>query len=540
MIGLLVSLWLAGPPALIAQDAPIRVVRKDVEITVFSEAETKGETLYQPVARPQQQRAMPSVQPGPRQSLNMQRWGGQFVPPSAGKTGMALVKDHRLVLNLKRGDNVVRFTDVAATIDPTSVRLVSDTAPLGLRVVEQNFEYDLADADALLKRYLERPIACIDKDGGLTEGHLVSYDNASIVLADAPPDKATKPKTQALARATLRAVRLADVPDDLHTKPTLVWTLRTDHPGRHDMTLSYLCGKVKWRADYVVGIEDGPRDEGDRLLVKGWVTIENQSGSTYADAGVKLIAGDVNRVPDPWAAVQKGVVVGGAELQVEIVDGALDLYSSVSSVKEFVEKAFFEYHLYTLSAPSTVRDRQIKQLNLLRAEDVTAKRRYVYDATQNEARPRVELVVKNEEDNHLGMPLPKGRVTFMQRDADDELHFVGRDEIDHTSADEELELKRGYAFDVTGERIVVDTKRGRAIPILRKSQLVETIRVRVRNHKDEPITVRCVEHLQHHPNWRITKTTDEWLKHDVNTIHFDFALEANQEKAIVYTVDYTW
>src|SRR5262249_13002295 len=156
------------------------------------------------------------------------------------------------ILNLQKGENVVRFTDIAASIDPTSVRFVSNTDRAGTEVIEQNFEYDLANAGALLQRYLERPIVCIGKDGQETAGLLMSHDEHTIVHPSAAPREPGQPgATQTIARNSLQAIRLEEVPPNLLVKPTLVWKLRTQTPGRHDTTLTYLCGQMKWQADYV-------------------------------------------------------------------------------------------------------------------------------------------------------------------------------------------------------------------------------------------------------------------------------------------------
>ncbi len=545
-----ISLWLAWGPTAVAQDQPIQVIREDIELTVFGEFESPRPTLYMPVAAPVRYRdrgdwgSQARVQPAAQVMLNVQMEDYGYRGPTV-RMGMALIKDRRLVLNLKKGDNEVRFTDVAATIDPTSVRLVSNTDPLGTKVVEQNFEFDLASADALLKRYVDRRITCIDKEGGETQGFLAAYDPASIVLTDRPTtspsgkkDRGNPPaRTQTLVRGDLKAIRLAGVPKDLHTRPTLVWKLRTERAGRHDTTLSYLCGHVKWRADYVIVVEPGGGGEKKDLLDwKGWVTLENRSGSGYEQAGIKLIAGDVNRVPDPWAPAPPGarewLSVDEDAVQLGVTRGGTAL-----AEKRFVEKAFFEYHLYTLSAPSTVRDNQIKQLNLLKAEQVKAKRRFVFEPNKHARRAAIVLELKNEEDNHLGMPLPKGRVTFMQRDADGELQFVGRDEIDHTSKDEELELELGHAFEVVGERKVLKTQRPWVWSGRRE---VQDIQILLRNHKDEAIQARCVEHLHAGRNWDILQPSDPWTKEDVTTVHFDFVLGPNEEKQITYTVDYRW
>jgi hypothetical protein len=481
------------PPGPNTVAAEIRVERLDVELTVLSSAETNGETLYMPLR------------------------GRMAADAGAGRqtTGQALVKDHRLVLNLKPGDNVVRFTDVAASIDPTSVRFVSSTDPGGTQVVEQNFEYDLASADSLLKRFLEREITCVGKDGQETSGNLVSFDGRDIVLASGPPPSPGKTRaTQSMSRATLQAVRLNEMPPDLLIKPTLVWKLRARTPGRHDTVLSYLCGLVQWQADYVAVLTPGDERHPDLLDLTGWVSLDNRSGTTYEKAGIKLIAGDVNRVRDPWAANNLADDLGFfPPANTLIVKGTSGVH------KQLVEKSFFEYHLYTLTAPSTVRDREAKQLNLLRRTSVKAERRYVYDPTADGRHPVIEFVAKNAKENNLGLPLPKGRVTFEQRDDDGESELLGHVQIDHTAVNEELTLRYGTAFDVAGEFKQTDRNR---------------FEMRVRNHKTEEVRVRAVAHLQ--PGQQVLLASLPAQPHDATTVYFEFTLKPNAEQVITYTL----
>ncbi len=502
--------YLSVGPTAQAGSPPIRVIQKDIEITVFNSFESDRPTLFMPTSPPV----------------------GRPV-----KMGMALVKDHRIVMNLRAGDNTVYFTDVAATIDPTSVRFSSETDPINTKVVEQNFEYDLATAGAILKRYIDRKITCVLKDGKQYEGFLCSYEG-DIVLADKPPsDSGQMRKTESISRDQIRAVQMPDVPKDLFVKPTLVWKIRTQKPGQHETTLMYACGHADWQADYVVAVTPGSRGEKDQLDLQGWVTIDNRTGSTYNDAGIKLIAGDVNRVPDPWAPVQVERLARGIAMDYFYATSVGDALNKMSE-KAFVEKSFFEYHLYTLSAPSTVKDQQIKQLKLLKAEGTKAIRRYVFDPPPEivGTPPPVSVVLefKNEKDNKLGMPLPKGRVRLMQRDPDGDMQLVNTTEIDHTAKDEEMKLTVGTAFDVSAERNEMNmTRPGH-------QQETRTVRLRMRNHKDEPIEGRFIERLIPNRNWEITLTTDPWTRKDVNTIHFDFTLEPNAEKTITYTVDYQW
>jgi hypothetical protein len=500
--GLFVALWLGSSPSARAKDQPIEVKRLDIDVTVLSASDHDTSTLYMPLLR-----------------FGPFTVGGNPMPLS---TGQALVKDHRLILNLKEGDNLVRFGDVAATIDPTSVRFRSTTDPVGTQVVEQNFEYDLVNADGLLKRFIDKEITCVGRDGSETSGFLAAYDPENIVLASAPPDpeRTAARETQIVPRRTLQAVRLKEVPADLLVKPTLVWKLRAAKAGKHDTTVSYLCGFVKWSASYVAVVTPGAAGQPDLLDLTGWVTLDNASGTAYEKAGLKLIAGDVNRVRDPWATVFDERLVRALDERER--DEADFTFDAPDKRKEFVEKSFFEYHLYTLTAPTTVRDKEVKQLTLLKRTGVKAERRYVYDPQGDGSRNlAVELIAKNEKENNLGIPLPKGRVTFEEIDTDGESAVTGYTDIDHTAVKEELTLRHGHAFDVVGEFKQLDRTH---------------FEMRVRNHQmAQTISARAVARVG--LQQKIGQASHAFVMHDVTTAHFDFAVPPNAEVVVRYTVE---
>ena len=503
----------------------IPVERQSIELTVFNPIEMPQPTLYMPLA-------------GGSSFANAaaQRGFGRL-QPQATQQGMALVKDRRMMLNLKEGDNLVKFTDVAATIDPTSVRLTSETDPASLVIVEQNFEFDLASADAILQRFVgtDNRVSCVTKDNGqVYTGFLLSFDAVELVLGDRLPDEddedAPRPRTQTIARSGLKAIQIAKMPADLYVRPTLVWRVRASRAGDHRALLTYLCGRVEWQADYVVLVRDSDPQRGDMLDLQGWVTIDNRSGTTYQESGIKLIAGDVNRVVDPWAA---GIGGFGRQRYWFLAFGpGQSSGGGMGGGKEFVQREFFEYKLYELNQPSTIRDSQIKQLGLLKAEGIKARRRYRYDHQLNAGRAMVELIATNSEENALGRPLPKGRVILMARDRDGESHLIGRDEIDHTPKNEKIEFTLGAAFDVVGQfRTVSREQLAREVEIF-------TYEITVRNHKSHPIDVRAVGHLQGNLSWEITDTDAEFTNHDFQTIYFDFRLEADAERVIRYAAQY--
>ena len=524
------------PDIVIAADEPIRVERQDVEVTILSVADTSGETLYMPllqrissqipVADPTQAITQMLVW----RDLGAGRWLPQHPQPKQ-RTGQALVKDHRLILNLKVGDNVVKFADVAASIDPTSVRFFSTTDPDGTVVVEQNFEYDLASANTLMQRFIDLEIVCIAKDGAELSGYLASIDDSQIVLSS---DPAKKPiSTQTISRETLQSVRLPSMPSGLLIKPTLVWKLRAKTAGKHDTTVSYLCGKMDWNADYVAIVDPGKNGEPDRVNLNAWVSINNLSGATFDEAGLKLIAGDVNRVRDPWASIPPQIE--NSDEPISVRETVENVEAPVIAPKKFIEKSFFEYHLYTLSAPTTMRDAQIKQLGLFQRDGVLADRRYLVKVSQFQTQKwptYIELMMKNNKENQLGMPMPKGRITLLQRDVDGEHAIIGRAETDHVSKDEELHFIYGQAFEVVSETKAVRTE------MIGGRHTRQHAEARVRNHKSTPIHVRVEVFLG--VNWKVTKESMAHVKHDFETIHYDFDLAPDTERVIEYTVDYRW
>lgn len=425
----------------------------------------------------------------------------------------------------------IRFTDVAAQIDGTSVQFKSLSDP-GARVLEQNYEYDLVSADKLLHKYIDRQIGVLTKDGSRYAGMLQSFDAGQLVLRQA--DERT-PIVMIQRGDNVKDIQFGALPEGLITKPTLVWKLATEKPGRQLVEVAYQTAGINWQADYnaVLNAKDTGLDLG------GWVTINNTSGATYKDAKLKLIAGDVKRVQPQQ---RLGYAMKARAMAME------------ADATGFEEKAFFEYHLYTLGRPSMVADNQTKQIELLKAADVPVKKVFLYDGApqyrfygglQTDAnygsqdfnkKVNVIIEVKNSKQNNMGMALPKGKVRLYKRDdADAALEFIGEDEIDHTPKDETIKLHIGDAFDVVGERKRTDFRvdSGRHI-------MTETFEIRVRNHKTEPVDVLIKETLYRWNNWEITDSNAKWTKFDSDTIHFPVTVAKDGEQVVTYTVRYTW
>jgi len=453
---------------------------------------------------------------------------GQAVP------GYAVVR-HERELALNRGRNTVRFTDVAALIDPTTVAFESLTDAAGTSVVEQNFQFDLVSTEKLLQKYIDRAISVDQVRGNGVE----SFKGTLLSTAGGLTLRREDGTVQILPHNA--GVKLPELPGGLITRPTLVWDIAAGRAGAHRTRVSYQTSGITWWADYNVTYSEGSTPHACRLDVGAWVSIVNQSGATYADAKLKLVAGDVQRV------AQAGRVAPGA---VAARSAAME-----DRAAGFEQKAFFEYHLYTLGRPTTLPDNSTKQIELFSmARGVPCEKTLVYYGlaphygfapnpitdrsygTQANRKVDVYLGFKNAKENNMGMPLPAGRIRVSKLDPTDRaLEFIGEDALDHTPQNEKVLVKLGSAFDVVGERrqlqFTVDTSR---------KNMTEEVEVKLRNHKKEAVTVIVKENLYRWTNWQITEKTHEFQKQDARTVHFPVKIAAGGEATVRYTVYYSW
>ncbi|MBV9849096.1 MAG: hypothetical protein JO250_05340 [Armatimonadetes bacterium] len=496
--------------------------------------------------------------------------GGAWAAPSAtaGEAGagraltiynqnFAVVRE-TVPLSLSAGVNHLTFSDITYHLEPDSVVLRDPTGQRALQILEQNYRADPISQELLLSRYEGKTIDFQTRVGDHTEivpGKIIrsgyvphntafNYDQAYYAGQAAyayggggQPLIEVNGKLQFALPGTPLFPALAD---DSILKPTLDWTLRTDRAGPLNAELAYVTGGMSWKADYNVV---SPQQGSDLDLV-GWVTMDNQSGRTFENARIKLMAGDVNKVQPQH---QYGGGFGG---------GAFAARSEMAP--PVTEKAFDEYHLYTLQRPATLRDRETKQVEFVRAQGVHSAIVYVYDGAYidpgqyynwtyetirsqpsygTQSNPKVWTMreIVNSQANGLGIPLPKGRVRFYRKDADGQLEFIGENEIDHTPKDETLRVYTGNAFDLAGERRQTNYNLASG-----NSMLDESFEIKVRNHKATPVEIRVVEHLYRGLNWTITEHSLPFLKTDAHTMEFHVPLAPDQEKTITYTAHYTW
>ena len=462
-----------------------------------------------------------------------------------------------LPLELKPGANHVEVTDITGHLDPDSVILRPLDSDRHLEVLEQNYRNDPVTQELLLSLYEGKTIDFQLPGGSLVQGKIIrsgfvphsemTYQTYGFDYRFAQQSYMQSGGSQPIIEVnghlqfTLPGQPVFPaLTDDTVLKPTLSWQLDTDRSGSFPAEFSYVTEGMNWDASYNVVAPP----TGDVLQLVGWVTLDNESGKSFKDARIKLMAGDVNKIQpaNPLAFVARDEVKA---------------VNSAAPVPSVTERNLDEYHLYTLEHRTTLRDREIKQVEFVRAAGIQSRRIYVYDGfkidpnyinwsqeavrqqesfgAQSNTKVWVMQEFKNTRDNNLGMPLPKGRVRFYRRDEDGQLEFTGENDIDHTPKDETVRLYTGNAFDLTGERHRTDfhlDSSGRSVD--------ETFEIKVRNHKSVPAEIRVVEHLFRWINWNIVTSSEKFEKDDTQTIHFQLQIPPDGERTVTYHVHYSW
>jgi hypothetical protein len=421
---------------------------------------------------------------------------------------LGLVKDTREA-RLDAGTGEVKFMDVAAQIDPTSVHLKSLTDPSGLAILEQNYEYDLLTSEKLMEKYVGKRVRIYQGNG--------SYQTATLLSTSGPVWEIDGQ----IHMGFFGNVVLPALPEYLVSKPTLVWLLRNARSTAQRIEASYLTAGISWKADYVMVIDASDT----RSDLTGWVTIDNKSGGTFTNAALKLVAGDINR------ASGRNEVKRAMEVAAKA--------SMADASHDFRSEGFFEYHLYTLDGRTTIKDRQTKQLSLLSAAGVPVAKRFIYYGAADYFRTPygvpisnqkvgVYLEIKNSADHQLGLPLPKGKVRVYKADASGSPQLVGEDWIDHTPRDERVKIKMGEAFDVVGERIQREWRK------IAPSVYEVEWDVLLRNHKHEAVTVEVVEPVP--GDWEVLRSTLPHEKVEASTMRFRVPVPKDGEAKLNYRV----
>lgn len=430
---------------------------------------------------------------------------------------LALVKDQRKV-KLKSGLNSLALRDVSAQIRPETALLRSLSASGSLSVLEQNFDFDLLTPQKLLEKYVGRSVGIMRMNPvtgveTMEQAQVLSANNGVVLkIAD-------RIETGIPGRLTY-----SDVPPNLRDRPTLVVQLQNKNPAEQDLELSYLTAGLGWKADYVAELNSSE----DKLDLSGWVTLSNTSGTSYPNARLQLVAGDVNRVQEQRAVMMKTI--------------RMDAMAEAAAPMK--EESLLEYHLYSLDRPTTIAENQTKQVALLSASSVPARKElvlrgadYYYQANYGELGQKMKVGVfiefDNKEASHLGMPLPKGIMRVYKKDGTGSAQFVGEDSIDHTPRNEIVRLKLGEAFDVTADKKQTDFKK-LPNPAKGNSLFESAYEIVLKNAKKERITVTVQEPIP--ADWKILKSSHPSTKAASNTAVWHIEVPPEGRATLTYRV----
>jgi hypothetical protein len=430
--------------------------------------------------------------------------------------GFGLIRETR-TLALAKGRSEVEFGGVAGTIQPETVQIHAVGSAPAMRVLEQNYQYDLLSPAKLLEKYVGRTV----RVHRFSEAKGRDEDlDATVLSAGEPPILRVGDE---ITWAFPGRISFPEIPKTLIAKPTLVWLVDSTAE-KQKVEVSYLASELSWKADYVLSV-----NESDTAAdLNGWVTLDNRSGAPYANAKVQLVAGDVNRVQPQ---VYKDRLVYAAEARTS------------APAPQFTEEGLFEYHLYTLDRKTTLLENEQKQIALLEASGVKLTKRLIlrgqpaYFRMQTgevgaNTKVAVSLEFENREKDKLGMPLPKGIVRVYKRDKAGGRQFLGEDQIDHTPRDERVRIRVGDAFDVVGERKQMDYK------VIGSCRSESAWQIDLRNHKDEKVEVDVVEPAS--GDWEIVSSSQPATKDDAHTFSFRVPVPARGSAKVEYRVRVRW
>jgi len=445
----------------------------------------------------------------------------------------AVVRDS-VPMDLKAGTNSISYSGATAAVEPESVILRDATGKVPFQILEQSYRNDPADESLLLRLF----------EGKTIEFSMRGENSARIVQtgkiirgADRQTGLSPIIEMEGKLRFDLPGKPLfPSLGDNTILQPTFTWQIGAGEAATLDAELAYVTGGFSWNANYNLLLPE----KGEGLDMVGWISVKNESGKTFENAKIKLLAGDVQKVRPMPRKPQGGFGIG--------------VGLGRAKEEKVTEKSFDEYHIYSVPRQVTLWDRETKQMEFSRAQGVNSTRFYVYDGAGlgsvpglrrhagesnyggEEGTKKVASFVefKNSKENNLGIPLPKGRMRFYRADGE-QLQFIGEAQIDHTPKDETLRLKTGDSFDLVGGR-----KRTKFTKHVGRQEATESFEIKLRNRKTEPVEIRVVEHLFRWANWTITESTLPHEKQNAQRIEFRVPLAADEEKTITYTVKYTW
>ncbi len=411
--------------------------------------------------------------------------------------GQALVKE-QFSRQVSAGVSEVEIENVAETLNPSSVKLSSKQ---DIQVLEQNYRYDLVNQNKLLKKYLGAEVTVVLQNDKKMNGELLSYDNTTLVLK-------SRSGTDIIQRNYVGTIKCPIPTERLYVRPTLSWTIDAATSGKFALDLSYLTGGVSWKAEYIAVINENDTE----MDLSSWINLNNQSGKDYIKAKLKLVAGDLHK-----ARPENILAMDGAQMYKAMRAAAVET------------REFFDYHLYDVSFPVTVNNREEKQIQWLNPTQIKSQKRYVYQGTRDQfTNIPIKIMFTNDKESGTGAALPGGVVRLFKKDTDGALELIGEDNIKHTSKDDLVILEVGEAFDVKAKREVLDRRNKPN----RYSE--EDIRITLANRKDEAVEVDVIQRVGYR-NWKIQDPSQAFSKLDASRVKFTVPVPANSEVKLTYT-----
>jgi len=411
----------------------------------------------------------------------------------------ALVRNS-LKLSLEKGLQSYFMDDIPYSIEANSV--IIKPTDKNFDIFSQNYEYDLADTRKILQKYLGKEIELVTKTDDRFSGVLQFNDSNTVGIIDS-----TTQQLVLIKYAEIRNINLKELPENFFLKPTLHWRLTADKAGDYPAEISYICHGIRW---YVTYNTVWNADAG-KLEINSWVTINNESGKQFEDTSVKLLAGEVRKIS-------------------QIVDRTRAQFLETMDVKapRFEEKAFHDFHLYTLSEKVSINNMQTKQIQFFPLSVVNANSRYEYVTQTRQNNVESKIVFVNSEKEGLGRPLPQGIIkVYMKDEADDSMEFIGEDRIEHTAVNEEVTISTGYAFDLIGETTMIDQRS------ISRTVTERDMEIELRNRSKDDKRIIVIHNLQ--SPWQIFNESDKYNRVHARQIEFIVDVPAESSYTITWT-----
>ncbi|MCG2716944.1 MAG: hypothetical protein L6422_11880 [Candidatus Marinimicrobia bacterium] len=413
-------------------------------------------------------------------------------------------------VSLIKGISEFQIEGVSSKILTTSVKISFPKLKNKVEVLEQNYLYDLLSSEKLFNKYVGKSITYRMENGDKIKGILLSYAHDKIIV------QLENSEIKISSVDKILEYDFPALPEGLILKPTLQWLINSKYKGSTKADLSYLTNGIKWNAEYVLVLKENDSD----FSLSSWISLDNSSGASYENARLKLIAGDIHQArPQRFMAYEEP-------------KRPLEMATQKSGVEE---RAFFDYYLYELQRPVTIKNNEIKQVTLFDEIDAKGRKIYTFNCRSNsDQEKQLDIIFKieNTKANNMGIAIPKGKMRVFKEDIDGSLQLVGEDWVNHTSKNDTLDIKIGQAFDIKGKQIVINREK-----TSKRSETL-TIRITVYNRKDSDIYAEINEHL---PGiWEMKKSSHTYQKKSQSLLMFPLDVKANSQSTIEYTYLHKW